>query len=173
MDAYPDARVPIPADVYAPRKGKPQYVQDLNLWMKDPAGSGQPVLRSGKVEMASVKPRSGLHGNTIHDWVRQYQQGVLAIDEGVGRLLAALEESGQADNTLIVFTSDQGFAWGQHRVPSQAGSVRCDDPVADDRPLAGPGAGGNGLRHAGRWRRHCADVLRGGFNRRSVGDARA
>ena len=114
LDAYPDARVPIPADVYAPRKGKPQYVQDLNLWMKDPAGSGQPVLRSGKVEMASVKPRSGLHGNTIHDWVRQYQQGVLAIDEGVGRLLAALEESGQADNTLIVFTSDQGFAWGQH-----------------------------------------------------------
>ena len=29
-------------------------------------------------------------------------------------MLAALKESGQLKNTLVVFTSDQGFAWGQH-----------------------------------------------------------
>ena len=53
-------------------------------------------------------------GKPLKDWVRQYQQGVLAIDEGVGRLIKALETTGQLDNTAIVFTSDQGFAWGQH-----------------------------------------------------------
>ena len=51
--------------------------------------------------------------------MRQYQQGVLAIDEGVGKLLLALEESGQYENTIIIFTSDQGFAWGQHGMKSK------------------------------------------------------
>ena len=53
-------------------------------------------------------------GKPLKDWVRQYQQGVLAIDEGVGRLIKALESTEQLDNTVIIFTSDQGFAWGQH-----------------------------------------------------------
>jgi arylsulfatase A-like enzyme len=51
---------------------------------------------------------------TLTSWTRQYHQGVLAIDEGVNRLIKTLEETGQRENTLIVFTSDQGFAWGQH-----------------------------------------------------------
>ena len=37
-----------------------------------------------------------------------------ALDEGIGQLMAALKETGQLENTLVVFTSDQGFAWGQH-----------------------------------------------------------
>jgi arylsulfatase A-like enzyme len=39
---------------------------------------------------------------------------VLALDEAVGKLIQGLKDSGQYDNTLIVFTSDQGFARGQH-----------------------------------------------------------
>jgi arylsulfatase A-like enzyme len=46
--------------------------------------------------------------------VRGYNRLVAAVDEGVGRLLDALEETGQLDHTLIVYTSDQGFAWGEH-----------------------------------------------------------
>src|SRR5262249_49302180 len=53
-------------------------------------------------------------GRSLAEGVRRYTQCVLAIDEGVGRLLKALEESGQLENTLIVFTSDQGYAWGEH-----------------------------------------------------------
>ena len=53
-------------------------------------------------------------GRSLISYVRQYHQGVLAIDEGINRLLATLEETGQRKNTLIVFTSDQGLAWGQH-----------------------------------------------------------
>lgn len=45
---------------------------------------------------------------------REYNEGVLAIDEGVGRILKALKQQGQLDNTLIVFTSDQGLALGHH-----------------------------------------------------------
>lgn len=63
-------------------------------------------------------------GRPLRDWVRQYHQGVLAIDEGVGRLLEALKESGQDENTLVVFTSDQGFAWGQHGLKSKVAPYR-------------------------------------------------
>lgn len=37
-----------------------------------------------------------------------------AIDEGVGRLLAALEATGELDRTLFIFTSDNGYFWGEH-----------------------------------------------------------
>lgn len=48
------------------------------------------------------------------DMVIGYNRLVCALDEGVGQLLKALEDTGQFDNTLIIFTSDQGFAWGEH-----------------------------------------------------------
>ncbi len=48
--------------------------------------------------------------------VREYHRLVCAIDEGIGALRAALEETGQLDNTLIVFTSDQGYSFGEHGV---------------------------------------------------------
>ena len=37
-----------------------------------------------------------------------------SVDEGVGTILKTLEDTGQLDDTLIIFTSDQGFAWGDH-----------------------------------------------------------
>jgi arylsulfatase A-like enzyme len=46
--------------------------------------------------------------------VKQYNEAVSAIDEGVGRIVEALDKTGQLDNTIIIFTSDQGFAWGDH-----------------------------------------------------------
>ena len=51
-------------------------------------------------------------GKPLREWIKQYHEGVLAIDEGVGRVLKALKDSGQDENTLVVFTSDQGFAGG-------------------------------------------------------------
>lgn len=46
--------------------------------------------------------------------VADYFAEVHGIDEQFGRLLAALEESGQADNTIVVFTSDHGEMMGSH-----------------------------------------------------------
>lgn len=110
LGAYPDIEVPAPADIYPPRPEKPTYMRNMAHWFKGP--QGKPLLKGPR--MLTVKPRAGIHGETLTDWVRQYHQGVLAIDEGVGKLIAALESSGQLDDTLVVFTSDQGFAWGQH-----------------------------------------------------------
>ena len=39
----------------------------------------------------------------------------LAIDDGVANLVAALKETGQLNNTLIIFLGDNGMSWGSHR----------------------------------------------------------
>ncbi len=47
--------------------------------------------------------------------VVQMQQ-LAAVDEGVGQLLKVLTASGQLDNTLLIFTSDNGYFWGEHKL---------------------------------------------------------
>src|SRR5204862_2902930 len=48
------------------------------------------------------------------DWVRRVNECVPALDEGVGAIVAALKESGQLENTLVIYTADQGYAMGEH-----------------------------------------------------------
>jgi N-acetylglucosamine-6-sulfatase len=42
------------------------------------------------------------------------QRSLLAIEDGVGEILRALEETGQLDDTVLVFTSDNGYFYGEH-----------------------------------------------------------
>lgn len=42
------------------------------------------------------------------------QRTLLAIEDGVGEILKALEETRQLNNTVIVFTSDNGYFYGEH-----------------------------------------------------------
>jgi len=46
--------------------------------------------------------------------MRDYLATVLAVDDNIGRLLDYLEKTGELDNTIIVYTSDQGFFLGEH-----------------------------------------------------------
>ncbi len=94
---YKEAEVPIPADIFGPRLGKPKYMENYAQWRK---------TDDAKNKLPSVA--------FLPETVRGYNRLVAAIDEGVGQLLQALAESGQLDHTLIIFTSDQGFAWGDH-----------------------------------------------------------
>jgi arylsulfatase A-like enzyme len=112
LDRYPNIKIPIPKDVYPPRPGKPEYVQKMEFWGK--GKNGRPVEKQFRTAKKIPVAMKDIPGRLLDEWIRQYHQGVLAIDENVGKLLVALKESGQDGNTLVVFTSDQGFAWGQH-----------------------------------------------------------
>ena len=47
-------------------------------------------------------------------WIRNYLLCAKAVDENVGRLLTYLDESGLAENTVVIYSSDQGFYLGDH-----------------------------------------------------------
>ena len=86
---------PMPVDVFGPRPNMPSHMQDFSSWTEE---NGE-VLYKGKP----------------HDfWVKQQMQAVRAIDDGVGTILKALEETGQLENTIVIFTTDQGYVWGEH-----------------------------------------------------------
>ena len=46
------------------------------------------------------------------------QESLLAVDDGVGEIVSALERAGELENTYLIFTSDNGYMQGEHRVPS-------------------------------------------------------
>ncbi len=60
-----------------------------------------------------------LKGDEVTRWkyqryLKDYLRCVRAVDENVGRMLDYLEKSGLAKNTLVIYSSDQGFYLGEH-----------------------------------------------------------
>lgn len=60
-----------------------------------------------------------LQGRELAEWkyqryMRDYAKVLKSLDNNVGRVLDYLDESGLLDNTLVVYTSDQGFYMGEH-----------------------------------------------------------
>ena len=47
-------------------------------------------------------------------YLKKYLRTVRGVDDGVARLLAYLKEEGELDNTVVLYTSDQGFMLGEH-----------------------------------------------------------
>ncbi len=101
LEEYEGVDIPEPADLYPPRPGKPKYSANSAYYKKDENGVARYY-------------RNGQFGDSLYDGTRQYHQAVIGIDENVGRLIRTLKSTGQLDNTLVVYTADQGFAWGQH-----------------------------------------------------------
>ena len=65
-------------------------------------------IKSGKLE-----------GDDITRWkyqryIKDYLRCIRAVDENVGRVLDYLDEEGLAENTLVIYSSDQGFYLGEH-----------------------------------------------------------
>lgn len=62
---------------------------------------------------------AGLTGEALARWkyqrfIADYMRVIAALDTQVGKLLKTLDESGLAKNTVVVYTSDQGFFLGEH-----------------------------------------------------------
>jgi N-acetylglucosamine-6-sulfatase len=50
----------------------------------------------------------------FEDFVRGYYATLLSVDDSVGEVRRALEETGQLENTLVLFTTDNGYLLGEH-----------------------------------------------------------
>lgn len=60
-----------------------------------------------------------LTGKELDEWkyqnyIRDYMSVIKSVDESVGRVLDYLDSHGLTENTIIVYTSDQGFYMGEH-----------------------------------------------------------
>lgn len=69
------------------------------------------MMKGGRDENLGAWPRTEA---MIRDQLAEYYGLITHMDEQVGRILAALRESGRADDTIIIFAADNGLALGSH-----------------------------------------------------------
>lgn len=67
-----------------------------------------------KAEITRGLPENELRQWAYQRYIKDYLRVVASIDDNVGRILDYLDDNGLTDNTLIVYTSDQGFFLGDH-----------------------------------------------------------
>ncbi|HTE83331.1 MAG TPA: sulfatase [Dehalococcoidia bacterium] len=108
--------------VYAPHQPATPAPQDAQAFPglqapRDPAFNEADV--SDKPEFIRRLPLLSQRQQTnIDNLYRRRAQSLQDVDRSVADLVNQLQQNGQLDNTYIIFTSDNGFHLGQHRMPS-------------------------------------------------------
>jgi len=110
-----EVHFPEPHDAYCPlRKFLDHYdINDIELpesYYKE-TFKNKPGLHSREASLWSQ-----LDEKAFKEGVRHFYAYCEQVDHYVGKILQTLQETGQADNTLVVFTSDHGDMMGAHRM---------------------------------------------------------
>jgi N-acetylglucosamine-6-sulfatase len=71
---------------------------------------GKPALRRPITGLPPLGAKTGTSDETIRNRLRM----LMAVEEGVGSILKTLADARQLDHTLVVFTSDHGYFYGEH-----------------------------------------------------------
>jgi arylsulfatase A-like enzyme len=104
---FEDVDVPVPRTFEDRLAGRPEALRRAEMAIAD-----MPDFRERGVDPSlPLETRKRLN---LEHLVKNYYRVLLSVDENVGRLLDALAAEGIADNTVVVYTSDNGFFLGEH-----------------------------------------------------------
>jgi len=103
-----DVEIPEPENMYDTYEGKAYYtkLQTMSLEHMDE--------KDMKCKLPTDLSRDEFRKWAYQRYLKDYLRCIAGIDENVGRILDFLDKSGMAENTIIVYTSDQGFFLGEH-----------------------------------------------------------
>jgi N-acetylglucosamine-6-sulfatase len=102
---YADAVIKPTPSLNDSLEGKPAATRKLEDVSEQKSGNKKGKNSAPSAESARRMPEGA---------IRNQLRALAAIDEGVGQLFKALEAAKQLDNTIIIFSSDNGFFWGEH-----------------------------------------------------------
>ncbi|MCG8310814.1 MAG: sulfatase [Cytophagales bacterium] len=87
---------------------KKRFTSDqLEAWNKAYEAKNKAFLEAGLEERDLVRWK-------YQRYIKDYLRCVASVDDNIGRLLKYLDESGLAENTVVIYSSDQGFYLGEH-----------------------------------------------------------
>jgi N-acetylglucosamine-6-sulfatase len=94
--------------------------RDYDSWASTPyprpAGFDEADVSDKPPFLRNASPLSAVAiGQIQQEWQKRIES-LRAVDDGIGRLIAALGATGQLANTYVFFTSDNGFFGGEHRI---------------------------------------------------------
>jgi len=113
---YADKDLPEPEDLFWPKSPRGKRFEGWPLEMlaeryqKNPNRYAPPRLDVTGMDAQAIRKA------TYQKFMKDYLRAVAGIDDNVGRLLAWLDEAGLAEDTVVVYTADQGYFLGEHNL---------------------------------------------------------
>jgi arylsulfatase A-like enzyme len=133
IDHYKDATIPEPETLFDDYSGRSQAAKNQQMTVarhlnaldlkfelpKNLTPSQREVLENAYAEENAAYEEEKPQGKDDVRWkyqryAKDYLRCVDALDDAVGRVLTTLDELGLTENTLVVYTSDQGWYLGEH-----------------------------------------------------------
>ena len=133
LEKYKDETIPEPPTLYDDYEGRGTAAKTQDMTIRDtmtprdlklvPPGNlteeQQTLWDAAYGPENEELERLGLSGVDLVRWkyqryIKDYLRCVDSVDESVGRVLDYLDEAGLADDTIVVYSSDQGFYLGEH-----------------------------------------------------------
>lgn len=133
LTMYDDVTIPEPETLFDDYSGRgtPAKTQDMSiaetmtdgdLKLTPPRGLTPEQLKTWN---AAYEPKNeafrkaGLKGKELVRWkyqryIKDYLRCVASVDDNIGRVLDYLDDAGLADNTVVIYSSDQDFYLGEH-----------------------------------------------------------
>lgn len=109
QDMYKEIDIPEPDNLFDDYETKPEAVKKAEMRISE-------HLTKRDVKM---DPPEDLEGKELTRWyyqryIKDYLRCIASIDDNIGRVLDYLKEKEIDDNTIVIYTSDQGFFLGEH-----------------------------------------------------------
>ena len=133
LTMYDDVTIPEPETLFDDYSGRGRAAKEQDMSIEKTMNESDLKLvapknltaKQKKLWDAAYEPKNesfrkaNLQGKDLVRWkyqryMKDYLRCVASVDDNVGDLLEYLDESGLAENTVVVYTSDQGFYLGDH-----------------------------------------------------------
>jgi len=133
LTLYDDVQIPEPATLFDDYVGRGRAAKEQDMTIaKTMTKRDLKLVTPGKLTPeqqakwdAAYGPKNeafeqaNLQGKDLVRWkyqryMKDYLRCIASVDESVGRVLDYLDQAGLADNTIVIYTSDQGFYLGDH-----------------------------------------------------------
>ncbi len=110
---YADGSIPEPETFFDDNASRSKAVRGVHMTIADDMGA-EDLKEELPEELRGEENREARMRWKYQRYMRDYLQCIQSIDDNVGRVLDYLDERGLSENTLVVYTSDQGFFLGDH-----------------------------------------------------------
>lgn len=133
LDLYKDVEIPEPPNLFDDytTRGRAAREQDMSIAKtmtpRDLKLVPPPYLNAEQLEVWNAAydaenaafREANLQGEALVRWkyqryIKDYLRCIASVDDNVGRVLEYLDEAGLSRNTIVIYSSDQGFFLGEH-----------------------------------------------------------
>ena len=113
-DLYPVGSIPEPETLFDDFATRGRAAHEARMTIADDLNPETDIKEPIPAELQGEENREARIHWAYQRYLRDYLQTVQSVDDNVGRVLDYLDDHGLSDNTIVVYTSDQGFFLGDH-----------------------------------------------------------